>query len=162
MKINNYINCKLLKTCLLGGFLNPDEAAGLVVPIVRIKTVFIQQSLVRALLDNLAMIHYDNPVHPRDGRKPVCDDQNSFGLHHPNERVLDQRFNLAIKRACGLIQHQDWRIFQDGARQCNTLALPAGQFDAALAQMRVIAAAALKILKFGDKLIGFGLLGGSE
>ena len=116
---------------------------------------------MRALLDDLALIHDDNPVHPRDGRKPVRDGQHGFALHHPIERVLDQRFNLAIERACGLIQHQDRRVFQYGAGQCNALALPARQFDAALAQMRVIAAAALKIAKFGDKIVGLGLLRGS-
>ena len=60
----------------------------------------------------------------------------------PVERPLDARFGLDVERAGGLVEDQDRRVLEDGARDGEALALAAGQRGAALADDEVVAAAA--------------------
>ncbi len=66
----------------------------------------------------------------------------------------DQFFALAVEVAGGLVKDQDFGIAKDGAGDANTLALAAGEFNATLADNRVIA-----VFSFYDEVVrqcGFG------
>ena len=60
--------------------------------------------------------------------------------HQLVEIVLDRRLDLEVERGGGLVEHQDRRVLQQHAGDRDTLALAAGELDAALAHMGVVAA----------------------
>src|SRR5215470_4602110 len=117
-----------------------DEAAGLTSPEGRVVAVELEQRLVRALLNDAAMIEHHQPIHARDGREPVRDRDHGFARHQGAEALLDRGLDLAVERGGGFIEHQDRSVFQDHARDRDALALAARELDAALAHLRVIAA----------------------
>ena len=92
---------------------------------------------MRALLDDAALIHDHQPVHAGDGRQPMCDGDHGLAAHQHVEARLDRGLDLAVERRGGLVEHQNRRVLEDDARDGDTLALAAGQFDAALADMGV-------------------------
>ena len=55
------------------------------------------------------------------------------------ERVLDFLLGVAVERRGGLVQQQDRRPLQDGAGDGDALLLAAGQLQAALADLGVVA-----------------------
>ena len=55
------------RRALFGGILNVEETARLTIPITRIKTALGQQSIMRANLDDLTLIHDNDAVHIGDG-----------------------------------------------------------------------------------------------
>ena len=60
---------------------------------------------------------------------------------------LDRGLDLAVERGGGLVEHQDRRVLQDHAGDGDALALAAGELDAALADMGVVAAPAAPVLQ---------------
>ena len=64
------------------------------------------------------------------------------------------RFDFAVERRRRLVEHQDRRVLQDDARDRDALALSAGQFHAALADMRVVAAPVAPVFEVGDEAVG--------
>ncbi len=74
-----------------------------------------------------------------DGREPVRDHERGAALRHPVERVLDFLLGVAVERGGRLVEQQDRRAFQDGARDGDALLLAAGQFQAALADFGLVA-----------------------
>jgi hypothetical protein len=57
--------------------------------------------------------------------------------------LLDRRLDLGVERRGRLVEHQDRRVLQQHAGDGDALALAAGELDAALADMGVVARAAL-------------------
>jgi hypothetical protein len=49
--------------------------------------------------------------------------------------ILDRLFGVAVERGGRLVEHQDARIFQDGAGDGDALLLAAGELQAALADL---------------------------
>ena len=74
-----------------------------------------------------------------DRRQPMGDDERGAALHQPVERRLHQRLALRVERGGRLVEQQDRRVLQDGAGDGEALALAAGQRDAALAELGVVA-----------------------
>ncbi len=65
---------------------------------------------MRALLDDSAVIEYDDLIGIHDRLQPVCDHKHSFILHKCVNRPLDQHLIFGIK-ACGcLIEKNDRRM----------------------------------------------------
>ena len=122
-----------------------QEAAGLPLPELGIEAALGDQLVVRPFLDDAAVVHDDQPVHRRDGRQPVRDGDHGLAFHQPVEVLLDRRLDLRIERRGRLVEDQDRRVLQHDAGDRDALALAAGQLDAALADMRVEALAALRI-----------------
>src|SRR5215470_4711247 len=110
-----------------------DETAGLPMPERSIMAVRPQQRLVRALLDDAAMVEHNQAVHAGDGREPMRDRDHGLAGHERAEALLDRGLDLAVERGGRLIEHQDRRILQDHACDGDALALAAGELDAALA-----------------------------
>src|SRR5690606_28341466 len=67
---------------------------------------------------------------------------------------------LRIKRRCRLVEDQDRRILQHHTRDRDALALAARQLDAALADLRVVAAASPRIGDVDDEIMRGGAPGG--
>ena len=108
---------------------------------------------MRALLDDAAVVEHDQPVHARDGREPVRDRDHGLACHQRAEALLDRGLDLAVERRGRLVEHQDRRVLQDHARDRDALALAARELDAALADLRVVAAPALPVLELEDELV---------
>ena len=51
------------------------------------------------------------------------------------ERLVDERLGLGVERRRGLVQDQDVRVLEQGARDGDALLLPAGQLRAAAADL---------------------------
>ncbi|CSC42177.1 Uncharacterised protein [Vibrio cholerae] len=109
------------------------------------------------LLNNLAFIEHDQAIHRRDGRQTVGNCNHSFALHQFIEALLNRRFHFRIERGSRLIQYQQWRIFEQNARDRNSLTLPAGEFDATFTDLCIVTAVAMRIGQTEDKLMSVGL-----
>ena len=94
--------------------------------------------------DDAALIEHDQPIHGRDGRQAVGDGDHRLAGHQAVERLLDRRLDLRIERRGRLVEDEDRRILQEDAGDGDALALAAGQLDAALADMGVVAGAPLR------------------
>ena len=108
---------------------------------------------MRALLDDAAVVEHDQAVHLRDGGEPVRDGDHGLARHQRAERRLDRGLDFAVERGGRLVEHQDRRVFEDHARDGDALALAAGQFDAALADMGVVAAPAVPVFQIEDEFV---------
>ena len=95
------------------------------------------QSGGRAVVDDAAAIHDDDPVEAPQRRQPVRDRDDRAALHQIVQRGLDQLFGFGIQRAGRLIQQQDRRVLQQRPRDRQPLALTAGQHHAAVADHRI-------------------------
>src|SRR5688572_13909463 len=65
------------------------------------------------------------------------DDCRAVG-HQLPERVLDQRLAFRVEGAGGLVQDQNRRVLEDGARNRDALPLAAGELYAALTDQRLV------------------------
>ena len=101
-----------------------------------------------AAFGDTPFIEHDDLVGMGDRRQPVRDDQRRASLRYLRQRRLDFVLGAAVQRRGGLVQDQDRRIFQQGAGNCHPLLLAAGQFQAAFADLRVIA-----VRQLGDKAV---------
>ena len=98
-------------------------------------------------------VEHDQPVHARDGGQPVRDRDHRLAFHQAEQLLLDRELDLAVERRGGLVEHQDRRVLQHHARDRDALALPARELDAALADVRVVARAAVPVLQPDDELV---------
>src|SRR5580704_8102142 len=130
-----------------------DEAAGLAPPQRRVMAVMREELAMAALLDDAAVLDYHEPVHLRDGGEPVRDGDDGLAGHQRVEVLMDRGFDLAVERGGRLVEHQDRRILENHARDGDALALPAGKLYPALADMGVVAAAAMPVLQIGNELM---------
>ena len=67
------------------------------------------------------------------------DDDGRAPLHQRRQRLLDQPLGLGVERTGRLVEQQDRRVLQDGARNRDALALAAGELVAALADRGIVA-----------------------
>ena len=112
-----------------------------------------QELAVRPLFDDAAGVEHDEAVHLRDGREPVRDGDHRLAAHQRAEALLDRGLDLAVERRGRLVEHEDRRVLQDHAGNRDALPLAAGQLDAALADMSVVAAAAELVLELEDEVV---------
>ncbi len=99
-----------------------------------------QQVLVPALGRDPAVVQHQDQVRIADGADPLGDDEHG-ALARPNEpveRVADGRLGFGVDRRGAVVQDQQARIDQQGARDRQSLALATRQADAALADERLV------------------------
>src|SRR5205085_5217439 len=72
------------------------------------------QTVMRALLDDPAMIHDDAPVGGANGGEAVGDDEGGAALHQPFQRALNQTFALGVQRRRRLVEQQQGSIAEQG------------------------------------------------
>ena len=92
-----------------------------------------------ALRLDLTILHHNDVVCPREGGQPVGDHNYGFVFDELCHRALDHRFVFGIDIGGRLVQNDDRRVFQHGARNGNALPLAAGKAGAALADDRIVA-----------------------
>ncbi len=136
---------KLLRRLHVGGV---QKTAGLAAPQRGVMAVMGEQLAVIALLDDAAVLEHDQPIHLRDGREPVRDGDHGLAFHQRAEARLDRGFHFAVERRGRFVEDEDRRVLENDARDGDALALAAGELDAALADMGLVAAPALPILQF--------------
>src|SRR5207253_10328517 len=96
-----------------------------------------EQLLVRAALDDLAVLEHENLVRALNRRQPVGDDERRASLSQRLQAVLDHRLALAVEARRRFVEDEDARVGENRARDRHALALAARQPDAALADHRV-------------------------
>ena len=106
-----------------GKFLARFFGLTLAIPHAGIKAIRCQQRIVRAALDDLALVQHDDFVSPHDGREPMRDHQRGAIARNTLERVLDFLFRMAVERRRRLIEHQNGGAFEDRARDGHPLLL---------------------------------------
>src|SRR4051812_15597898 len=98
-----------------------------------------QQLLVRALLDDPAVLEHDDLAGALDRGQPVRDhDRGAAGQQAP-QAVLDPALGVHVDVRGGLVQDQDPRVGDERAGERDELALPGRELHAALADRRVVA-----------------------
>ena len=87
---------------------------------------------------------HDAPLHEHhdaigalDGRQAMGDHDGGAPAHQRLERSLHRALALGVERRGRLVEQQDGRVLEDGARDGQALALPAGELGAVLADLRV-------------------------
>ena len=78
-----------------------------------------------AFLNHATVVHDDDLVGVLDGGKAVGNDQRRPALHEDFERRLHLTLGFVIQRRSRLVQDQDGRILDQGARDRQALALSA-------------------------------------
>ena len=101
--------------------LNPQSLYRLALELAEIEVVveafFIQQLLVGALFDDLAIVDDQHMVGIPDGAEAVGDDKAGAAGHQAQQGFLDAGLGAGVHAAGGLIQYQDGWVGQDGARE---------------------------------------------
>src|SRR6266702_7723323 len=93
---------------------------------------------MRAIFDDGATVEYNNAIHLLNRTEAMSNNESGTSLHELLKRFLDVEFAFTIKRTCGLVQDEYWRVFQNGSCYCHALALAATELDAALANDSVV------------------------
>ena len=75
-----------------------------------------------------------------DRREAVGDDQSRAPFAQGVKRLLNRLLGLGVERRGRLVEQDDRRVFEEGARDGDALALAAGELQAVLAAGRVVAA----------------------
>ena len=82
-----------------------------------------EQLRVRALLDDLAVLHHEDEIGVADRREPVRDHEARAALAQRRHRALDQHFGARVDRRRRLVEDQDRRIREERARDRDQLLL---------------------------------------
>ena len=91
-----------------------------------------------ASLDNPPILYDEDHAGGADGGEAVRDYDGSLSLHQTIERFEHQFFRSGVEARARLVHYQEGRVADDGAGNCNSLTLAAGECDAALADHRVV------------------------
>ena len=89
------------------------------------------------LLGHNAVSQHDDLVRSRDGTHPVRDDQDRLAADQTGQRRLDERLVLDVQTGRRLVEQDDGRILEEGARNGNALALAARKGAAVFADVGV-------------------------
>ncbi len=110
---------------------------------VVVETFFIQQFLVGALLDDLAVIDHQDVVGIPDGAQAVGDDEAGASGHQAQQGLLDAGLGARVHAAGGFVEDQDCRVGQDGAGDGEQLALSLTEVAGAFREQGIIAVSAV-------------------
>mmetsp|Transcript_29095 Transcript_29095/g.94889 ORF Transcript_29095/g.94889 Transcript_29095/m.94889 type:complete len:255 (+) Transcript_29095:114-878(+) len=123
------------------------------VPQLPVMPVERKELAMGALLHDATLVHHHDLVRVLDRGQPVRDHDRGapLGLEQLVQRRLHHALALRVQRAGGLVQQQDGRVPQDGARDAHALLLPARDAPAAQADARLVP------LRHGhDEVVGVG------
>ena len=98
----------------------------------------LEQRLMRAALQNSSIFDHQNLVGTANGGQPMGNDKRRPPLHQVGKALLDHSLRLGVEAGGSFVQNENAGIGQNGARNRDPLALPAGQFHAALADDGVV------------------------
>src|SRR5439155_3948282 len=95
----------------------------------------VHELVVTARVDDAAAIEDDDAIDARDGGQSMRDDERRRSIVERAQRFLHHRLELGVERAGRLIENQNVRPPQHGARDRNALPLAARQLHAAVADL---------------------------
>src|SRR5262249_22317323 len=101
-----------------------------------------------ATLRNDSLIEHDDLVRPDDGGKPVGDDKRRAVTRDPLQRILDFLLSVTVQSGSRRAQQEYWGRLEDRARNRDTLLFAAGQLQAALPDLGLVA-----LRRHADELI---------
>jgi len=101
----------------------PSGAARLSAPELRVPAAAIDEFLVGAPLDDLAVFEDDDLIGTDDRREAVGDDERGSVLGERVERRLDALFGVGVDVAGRLVEDEDGQVLQDDAGDGDALAL---------------------------------------
>ena len=113
-----------------------------------------QQLLVGAVLEDALLPKDQDAVVVLDGGQAVGDGQGGAAVGQLFQALAHQNLALVVQGAGGLVQDEDGRVLQKDAGNAQPLLLAAGQLDAPLAHIGVVA-----VLQSQDELFGPGQTG---
>ena len=126
-----------------GGLRRPLPALG---PLRRIKrrieAVLGQQLVVGSLLDDSPAVDDQNPVGAADSRETMGDDERRPALRQLVKRVENHVLGPRVDGGGRLVEDQDGRVLQEGARHADPLPFSEGYLRAALAEPGLVALSA--------------------
>src|SRR5438309_4380173 len=93
-----------------------------------------EQLGVGATLPEAPVLEHHDQIGVLDGREPVRDHEHRAVPHEAIDRVLNEPLRLGVELAGGLVEDEDRRVAQHGARDREWVALAAGEPRAALAE----------------------------
>src|SRR5690606_9888630 len=136
-----------------------DEAveleAGLLLVEAAVEAALAEEFLVRAALDDAALVHHEDLVGGLDGGEAVRDDEGGAPAAEVLEAVADEGLALGVEAGGGLVEDEDAGVGDDRTRDGDALPLSAGELDAALADDGVVA-----VVEALDELIAVRDAGG--
>ncbi len=100
---------------------------------------------MRAALDDLSALHHHEPVHARNGGKPMRNGDYRLSFHEVEQLLLDGELDFAVERGRGLVEDEDRRVLEDHSCERDALPLPTRQLHAALADVRRVAGVAAPV-----------------
>lgn len=125
-----------------------------------VKALLFQQLAVRALLDDIAVLHDENAVGVADRGKAVRYDKARASLHHTGESVLNFQLGARVNGGRRLVEDQHRRQTEHNAGDAEELLLPLRKLVAVFGKQRVIAlrepldeAVGVRGLGSGDNLL---------
>ena len=80
-----------------------------------VKAVFLQQLVVLALLDDVAIADDQYQISVADSAQPMSDDEAGFALHQLVHGFLDEHFGVSVDRADGFIQNGNTTLLSSKA-----------------------------------------------
>ena len=114
-----------------------------------VETGPLDEVVVRAVLDDLALVDNEDEVGVANRREAVSDHERGPPLHDLVESVEDHFLGLRVDRGRRLVENQDRCVLDERARDRDALALASGEAGALLADDRVVA-----LRKRGDEVVG--------
>ena len=84
-----------------------------------------------------------------DRRQPVSNNKTRAAHHQAVQGLLDDAFTFRVKGTCCFVKDQDTGVLEDGPGNGNALALAAGNIDAPVTKLCIIA-----LRQLLDELIG--------
>ena len=113
-----------------------------------------------ALGDDPAVVEHDDLVRQRDRREAVGDHERGAPRHRLGERQLDALLGGGVHRGGGVVEHEHARVGEQRAGDRDALALAAGDGQAALADLGLVALgqAAHEVVRLGAAGGRFDLL----
>ncbi len=96
-----------------------------------------QQLGVGAFFGNPAFLQHYDPIRAAHNREPVADDQRGASAHQALQRLLDDPLRFRLDGGGRLVQDEDLRVGEEGARDADPLPLPAGEPHAAFPDLRL-------------------------
>ncbi len=82
---------------------------------------------MRADGGDAAVLEHGDAVGAANGGKPMRNHHHSAVLHQVGQRGLHQRFAFGVERRRRLVENEDRRVLEDGARNGDALAFAAGE-----------------------------------
>ena len=98
-----------------------------------------EQLVVRALLDDPAVVEHDDLPGAADRRQAVGDHDRRAPGEQPPHALLDPALGVDVDVRGRLVEHEDPRVGDQRARERDELALAGRELDAALADLGVVA-----------------------